>query len=38
MSHWASVSIFDGTQVVACGLYKWKAGNDSNRDKYEKKV
>jgi hypothetical protein len=30
--------MLDATKVVACDLYKWKAGNGSNRDTYEKKV
>jgi hypothetical protein len=38
MSHGARVSMLDVTQFIACGLYKWKAGNDSNRDAYEKKL
>jgi len=36
-SHAASVSVLDATQVIACGLYKWKAGNGSNTDTYERK-
>jgi len=33
-SHRTSVNMLDATQVIACGLYKWKTGKDSSKDTY----